>query len=171
MAISYHRLLAAAALLGLALIGCASSSTAPSPRMPAQIIADANGAVIGLGVAINGIAASSPGLIPPATVAALQGILAQSDSTLTSLSTSLPAPAGASILQQVGGSLNSILTTLALFKSIPPPYSTLISAAAIIVPGLEAFVGQYVPGAMVTVGGPSPVAIASARRTLGAVAQ
>jgi hypothetical protein len=159
--------------VGAALAACAGSGGTAGPPTPAQIIADASGVLTALSASLAAMAIQVPTLIPPATLATLQANLAAGAKALTSISTAMAASASASVIQQVESGINSVLSTLASIPLIPPPYSTVIAAANVLVPVLEAVVGNYLPtmaGAVVAATA-KPMAlaptIAAARATLG----
>lgn len=143
-----------AAMLIIAGVACLAAWTLPAqasgtlPAMtPAQIVSDAQAAAKGLSAALAQAEQADPSLIPAATYAGLQTNLALAQGAAGTLSTSLSAPIAAGTVGQVEGYLNAVLDTLAappLNGVIPAPYNLAVSAAAVVVPELEAFVGTYV---------------------------
>ena len=133
------------AVPALALASCAGVALTP-----AQIVADAGTLANGLSGALNGLVAAYPALIPAATAATLQSDLLLAASAASSLSASVPATTGASTAQTIDGYINAVLNTLAappINGLIPTPFNSVIAAAAIVVPEIEAFVNQYLPTA------------------------
>jgi len=119
---------------------------------PAQIVTEAGVAAKGLSVALAQVAGTDPSLIPATTLATLQNDLTQAQSAASSLTTSLSAASGGTIVQTVEGYLNAVLNTLAappINGLIPAPFNLAVAAAALVVPDLEAFVNEYLPAASV----------------------
>jgi hypothetical protein len=118
-----------------ALAACAGTSLTP-----AVVIADAQSAL----AALKGILPNLSALIPAATLGQIGTDITAGQGLASSLSSNLPATSGATVLQQVEGYLNAALTALAGFPLIPPPYSTIIQAAAVVLPSIEAWVNSVV---------------------------
>jgi len=156
-------LFAPAALLA----GCATGLTGPAVT-PSQVIADAGSIINGLAATVTQINVASPGLIPAALLPQIQTYLTQAQAALASLSGSLPAQTSAVTLQQVEDDAQSVLTALAGVPLIPPPYSTAIQAAAILLPIVEVFVNQTLHTVAPTVAAPDPARANQARATLAA---
>jgi len=117
---------------------------------PAQIVTEACVTAKGLSGALTQVANADPALISAATLATLQNDLALAQGAASSLTTNLPAASGASTVQLVEGYINAVLNTLAappINGLIPAPFNMAITAAALVVPDLEAFVNQYLPAA------------------------
>jgi len=132
----------------LVLPAVALADCANAPLTPAEIVAQAGAAASGLDGMLTQVVAKYPNLIPAATVTDLHDDLTKAEQAAVMLSGSLPAPSGASIVQTVEGYLNSVLSTLAappINGLIPAPFNEVVAAAALVIPGLEAFVNQYIP--------------------------
>ena len=100
----------------------------------------------------------------------LQSDLGLAQGAASSLNTSLPASNGASTVQIVEGYINAVLNTLAappINGLIPAPFNMAITAAALVVPDLEAFVNQYLPAASAV----SPATYAARLQLRGAAPQ
>ena len=137
------------AILG-APVAAALTSCGLVALTPAQIVAEAGVAAKGLSGALTQLAAVDSTLIPPATLATVQNDLTLAQGAASSLSANLPATNGASTVQTVEGYINAVLNTLAappINGLIPAPFNIAVSAVALLVPDLEAFVNQYLPTA------------------------
>lgn len=145
----------------LALSACAT----PSPVTPATVINDVQTSVKGLQLALTEITKANPNLIPPSEVARLTSDLTDAQAASASLAANLPATFGADTAQVVIGDINDVLNVLAgapVNGLIPPPANEIVAAVAVVAPGIEAYVQQYLPKAAA-----SPE-VASARATLAA---
>lgn len=154
-----RHLLATAALtpVAAALAACGTTLT------PAQIVTQAGATATGLAGAIKQVIAAYPSLIPATTAVTIQTDLADASAAATSLSASLPATTGASLVQTVEGYINAVLTVLAgppINGLIPAPFNMAVTAASILIPQLEAFVNTYLPATAAA----SPVALAARHR-------
>jgi hypothetical protein len=130
---------------------------------PAQIVTQAAAVATGLQGAIKQVVAAYPALIPAGTAATIQTDLTDASAAATSLSASLPAATGASIVQTVEGYINAVLSVLAgppINGLIPAPFNMAIAAAAVLIPQLEAFANTYLP----TTAAAAPVTIAARQR-------
>jgi hypothetical protein len=138
-----RNLLVTTALLPVAIaVGCADI-----PITPAEILTDVSAVISGLSGALSTVEAAAPAAIPAATAQTIQTDLTTAGSVAQNLVAGLPATSGASIVQEVEGYLNDILKVAAappLNALIPAPFSTALAAAAVVMPTLEAFVGQYI---------------------------
>ena len=117
---------------------------------PAQIITEAGVTAKGLSNVLTQVASADPKLIPAATLATMQNDLTLAQAAGASLTANLPAASGAATVHIVEGYINAVLNTLAappINGLIPAPYNLAITAAALVVPDLEAFVNQYLPAA------------------------
>jgi hypothetical protein len=133
--LSRRRLLAGVTfLVPAALIGCAGALT------PAQLVADAQGAVTALQTALPAIAAVAPTIA--AALPRLTGYLTTAQTLLNGLAGAVPATTGATTLASVEADLNAVLDALAAVPLIPPPYDAVIAAVALVAPELEAFVNS-----------------------------
>jgi hypothetical protein len=131
--------------LAAALTSCGIALT------PTQIVTEAGVAAKGLSGTLTQLAAVDSTLVPSATLATLQNDLALAQGAASSLSANLPAANGASTVQTIEGYINAVLNTLAappVNGLIPAPFNMAVSAAALLVPDLEAFVNQYLPVAL-----------------------
>ena len=132
------------ALPGLATVGalaaCSGSSTTP-----AQIVTDVQNAVTALSNGFSAVVRQAPNAIPANTAATITAALAQAASLLGSLSTNLTATAAAPKVQQIEQAINTVITAAAAVPLIPPPFSTALGAAAIVLPIIEAWVNSILP--------------------------
>ena len=132
----------ATALLGTtALAACGTTTLTPT-----LIITEAGTVANGLAGAITQIATAYPALIPAATLVTIKTDLGLAQTAATGLSAALPATTGASVVQTIEGYINAVLTVLAgppINGLIPAPFNMAISAAALLVPDLEAFANTY----------------------------
>lgn len=133
------------------LSSCANSSTTP-----AQIVADAQNAVTALANSFDAVVKQAPNAVPADKAATIAAALAQAASVLGSLSTNLTATEAAPKVQQIEQALNTVITAAAAVPLIPPPFSTALGAAAIVLPIIEAWVNSILPT-------PAPAAASMAR--------
>jgi hypothetical protein len=138
------------ALLGTtALIACQSGTT-PTVT-PAGVISDVQAVVNGLAGALSSPAVTAAINAVPAAAAILPVIqkdVALAQGALATLASNTSAAQGASIVSQINGWLNAIIDTAdapPLIGLIPSPFNLAITAAAVLLPGLETFVDQYLP--------------------------
>lgn len=111
---------------------------------PAAIITQATAIVTGLSGMYTQVVFAYPLLIPAAAANTVAADLTTAVALLGQLNPSLPATAGASLVQKIEGFVNDTLSALSKVPAIPAPYSSAIGAANIIIPGLEAFVNLYI---------------------------
>ena len=122
------------------LAGCSNSSTTP-----AQIVADAQNAVTALSNGFAAVVKQAPNAVPADKAATITAALAQAASVLGSLSTNLTATQAAPKVQQIEQALNTVIAAAAAVPLIPPPFSTALGAAAIVLPIIEAWVNSILP--------------------------
>jgi hypothetical protein len=151
----------------VALSGCATqSSTGPASQAvtTAQAISDASAMVAALSNTVDQIVAAQPTLIPAAQLPQIKSWLATAQDALAKLSSTVSDQQAATTLQQVTQAVESVLGSLNSASAlIPPPYSTVIEAATVILPVISAFVQTALnqinaPAAPVKVGRPAQVA-------------
>ncbi len=121
----------------LAVAACAGQTAA---QVSAQIVTDLNNAIAALSNAVPAIAKADPSLLPAAVQAQILSDAAQAQGVLTSVSNSMTATAAAPALQKAEADLNAILAALAAVPLIPPPYSMIIAAAAMVAPMVEGYI-------------------------------
>lgn len=155
---------------------CSSTSTSTTP---AQLIADAVGAVQGIETVAQSLAVP----IPPAKAAmlttAVEGQIVASCqdfiSMLNAISASTAATASATTFAKVVGGLNAFVSTLGAFP-LPPQAEMIIAGVQMVLPELEAFIAQYVspppaPSASIAMGAAKAAALVTnieqARQVLG----
>jgi hypothetical protein len=172
--ISRRNLIASAGLIpaGALLTRCASTTS--TGTVPQQVLNDVTAALTTLSANLTTIATTNPTLIPAATMTTIQTDIATAQQAVATISAQTAATAGASVLQTVEGYLNAALNTLAAIPLIPAPFSTVIMAAALIAPEIEAFVASVVGTPTVSATPPklafsaSGMTVAQARAVLGA---
>jgi hypothetical protein len=123
----------------------AACSTSTTTLTPAQVVTDAQNAISALANTFSAVLTQAPNAVPTNTSATITSALAQASSVLGSLSTSLTATVAAPIVQRVEQAINTVITAAAAVPLIPPPVSTALGAAAIVLPILEAFVNSILP--------------------------
>lgn len=133
--------LSAVALAPLAACGTGATGA----LTPATVIDDANAILTGIGSLLA--APQITALIPPTTLAQVQGWITAAHDRMAAVTAGMPAAQGATALQTVEGYVNDALNVLAGFPLIPPPYSVFLQAAAVLLPVVEAFVGTVLPPA------------------------
>jgi len=124
-----------------ALAACQSSTT----LTPAQIVTDVQNAVSALANTFSAVLTQAPNAVPANTAATITSALAQASSVLGSLSTNLAANVAAPLVQKVEQAINTVITSAASVPLIPPPFSTALGAAAIVLPIIEAWVNSILP--------------------------
>jgi hypothetical protein len=134
---------------------CAGTGTTP-----AQIVTDVQNAVSALASSFSTVLAQAPNVVPATTAATITSALAQASAVLGSLSTNLTANAAAPLVQQIESALNTVISAAAAVPLIPPPFSTALGAAAIVLPIIEAWLSTVLPAA------PTPAAASLARAKL-----
>lgn len=166
-----------ASLLGLGALleACTSSSGAATP---AQIIADAAGAVATLQTDLPLMTAVDPNLMTPQMHATVAADLGATQGLMTSLTPQLPAAQGATTLQKVEILINAGLEaaeTAATAGAGSPlaPYALPILAVTVLVQGIEAWVNATLGTASTTASvrakavAPPDLTPAKARQILG----
>jgi 1-deoxy-D-xylulose 5-phosphate reductoisomerase len=142
---------------------------------PQVVIDDANNAVQALGAAVTNLAISQPTLIPAAVVTSIKTYTADAASILATLSASVAATQGATVLNQVAADLQAVLNALAGIPGLPSQVTTIAAAASVVLPFIVAFVQQYIPasaGPAVKVGiSAAAMPLSQARATLAAAAK
>ncbi len=129
----------------LAVAACAGQTAA---QVSAQIVADLNNAIAALSNAVPAIAKADPSLLSVSVQTQIQTYAADARGVLTSVSTTMAATSAAPALSKAEADLNAILAALAAVPLIPPPYSMIIAAAAMVAPMVEGYIA--------TLTGPSP---------------
>lgn len=141
-----------AALAGLlattALAGCTSTTGATTPQSILSLVSTILNGLAGAArmPAVVAAVSAAPGGAAALNTVLNDIILAQG--ALASLTTNTPAATGATTVQQIDGWLNAIIDTAdspPLIGLIPSPFNMAITAVAILLPGLEAFVNQFLP--------------------------
>ena len=158
------------AAVGGVLAACGAGSSAATP---AQIIADAQGALQGLANVIPALYVAKPPVISKAEETSLSNILAEGLAFMKGIGPGTPAQTGASTLATIEGYLNAVLTILTPIAA-PPPYNLIIIAAAVIVPEVEAYIASIIPtprppvaaGRVTRLSRGHPMTLEQARQTL-----
>ena len=135
-----HILLAAPSLL---LFGC--STTGGGGLTPAQVETDISNAVDALAAGYQALVTANPTLFPLAQQQAVEGALAQASSLLADLMGAADATSMAPIVQQIESQLNIVISVAATIPLIPPPFSTALGAAAILLPIIEVWLNSVLP--------------------------
>ncbi len=135
--ISRRALLGATALVPLALAGCAGQTAA---QVSAAIVADLTGALRGVVNTVPGIVKADPTLLSPALQAKVTSQATQGLGVLAAVQTSMAATVAAPALAKAEADLNAVLGALAAVPLIPPPYSLIIAAAAVVAPAIEGYI-------------------------------
>lgn len=126
----------------LAMPGCTSTG---SPLVtPYQVVTDIGTMIPALQTTVQTLATQNPPIIAADVAAKVQALLAQAQTLDNSLSGSMAATQSAPIVQQIETDLNGVVTALAGLP-LPPPYNTYVSAAAVLLPVIEAFVTSVIP--------------------------
>ena len=136
-----HVLLAAPSLL---LFGC-STTGGGGGLTPAQVETDISNAVDALAAGYNALVTANPTLFPLAQQQAVEGALAQASSLLADLMGAASANEMAPIVQQIEAQLNIVISVAATIPLIPPPFSTALGAAAILLPIIEVWLNSVLP--------------------------
>lgn len=125
-------------------LGMAACATPTGNATPATVLADINGAVNGL----LGVLPSLGTVIPAAQLAQITSYVNAGQALLSTFAAGLTASQGATVLLQVETYVNSALNALAGFPGIPANYALIISAAAVIVPIVEAYINSVLPSSV-----------------------
>jgi hypothetical protein len=141
----------------IALVGCTAAQVTAALQ---QAAADAQS--IG-----NGLKAVLPQIgtlvgINPATVALIGSAVADIQTAAAGIGAAASASAALPSVQQLEGDFNSIVSALAAVPLIPPPISTALQAASILLPPIESAVGLVVAPAAAA----APHALATASPTV-----
>ena len=118
---------------------------------PAQIAADATGIVNELATLLPQIENVAPKAFSQTQLAQITNDISLAQKALANLSAGMPATNGASVAQQIDFYINDAVGALAtVAPSIPvlAPYVLPIDAVEAILPGIEAFVNQYLPSSV-----------------------
>jgi hypothetical protein len=126
----------------LALPGC--TSTGAPLVTPEQVVVDIGNMIPALQTTVQTLSTQTPPIISPPVAAQIQGLLTQAKTLDANLSANMTATASAPVIQQIETDLNGVVTALAGLP-IPPPYSTYVQAAAVLLPVVEAFVTSVIP--------------------------
>ena len=144
-------------------VGAIAACSTPSGKLtPAQIIADATGAVQGLENVIPALENTKPPVLTATQGTPIEDALKEAMAYLTSIGPGTPAQTGATTLAMVAGYLNSALSILTALP-IPAPYNVIVMAAAVIAPEIEAWVASIMPPAPAPTPSPAPAAARAAR--------
>ena len=156
----FHRrgLFALVILPAFMFAGCSSTTGSASP--PTQVLADASGIVTALGNAVTQIGVQSPGLIPDAQITQIKSYISDANSLLGSLSASTAANESATVLNQVCNDVEAVLVTLTKTQSLPPQYVSIVQAAAVVLPIVQAFVNATLG---IVNPAPAPAAVSAAQ--------
>jgi hypothetical protein len=146
---------------GAILAACSTTST-PSSTVPAQIIADTSGALQGILNVIPALVTDK--VLTQAQATPLLTAVQEAMTYLAGVGPDTPAQAGATVLAQVAGYVNTALGILTSLP-IPSPYSVIVIAAAVVVPELEAYIASVLPAPVAPA--PAPAAARAARVSHG----
>lgn len=170
-------LVASSALVPAALLaGCATGSGGVTF---AQVLADVQNAVPALQNALGAVLKAAPAALPAATVTQIDGYLSSASGVLAQLSGSMTATQAAPLVQKVESDLNAVISAAAAIPLIPPPFSTALAAAAIVLPIVEGFVNATLNLPAKVAASPararmaalSPMSVSAAEATLAAMAR
>lgn len=139
MHITRRHVLTTALLCTTALAGCTGLTLTP-----AAVITEAQSIASGLSGALAQIPS---GIISAATLTTIQTDLTLAIGAAKTLTANAPAATGASTVQTINGWINAVLNTVASLGIVPAPFNLAVSAAALLMPDLEAFVDQFLPSA------------------------
>jgi len=137
----------------IALAGCSSSTTGTVPPVTLQSVAnDVNLLATGLNNALS--QPSVVALIPPTIEPKIQAALADLTSLASTVAASASSGATQASVTTVENDVNTIVAALAGLP-LPPPAPTILTAAEVLLPVIEAAVGLVVPPSA-AVGGMTP---------------
>jgi hypothetical protein len=141
------------AMIPPALVACSTTGTAPviPTTVDPVILADAQSAVLEVKTIVTLVEQNDPTAITPAVAANIATSLAAAQALVSGLSSTTPAVAGATTLQQVLGDVNLILNAvqpvLAVVAVADPALAPAVTAydlALPLLPGLEAWITSVV---------------------------
>ena len=157
-------LLGASAILPvLALAACGSKTS--GALLDPQVLADAQGIVAANQLLIAGIMAAAPTAISPDTANVISQAEGAAIAVLGGLTTSTPAAAGATALQQVEAQIKTVLTAIApVFAAVPSlaKFVPAYDAAVALLPLIEAWINS-----VVTVVTPPKAALGTPMKAIG----
>jgi hypothetical protein len=120
----------------LLVAGCSGTT----PMTPAVAVTDLRAAL----VAVQGIEPTLATLLTPAKMLTIDTEIKQGIAMIDGLPSGFDPSAQATTLQTVEGYLNGILTSVSSV-AVPPPYDLYVSAAAVILPEIEAYISSLNP--------------------------
>lgn len=130
----------------LALPGCTLTGNAPNTTVDSAISLVANDAGL-IANGLQGVLTQLPALnisgLTPAILAEVGSDVADAKALAVALAGATSAAAAQPIVQKIETYVNTIVSTLAVLP-LPPPISTALQAAAILLPVIEAAVGLIV---------------------------
>lgn len=135
-------LLAAMAISPLA---ACSSTTPPDPNL-SQAVQDVNALSAGLSGMLAGLSASGAAGLTPDVLATVNGAIANLKTAAAAIAKTATAVAAQPVVQQVEGYVNTVVSVLGALP-LPPPISTVLEAASVLLPIIEAAVGLLTPAA------------------------
>jgi hypothetical protein len=127
-------------LTAVGIVGCAGLTT---NQVLSQAAADANAIAQGLKNILPQIGALAG--VSPATVATVGQAIADIQTVAAAITGATTAGAAQPSVVQLETDLNAIVAALASLTVIPPPISTALMAASILLPLIETAVGMVVP--------------------------
>jgi hypothetical protein len=148
MIITRRRLLQTTALTApaLALAACSAGSVTSTSTVAQQVIADVS--TLALGVASLLPALGTLKGIPADAIAKAGTAINTITAAATQISGTITQAQALPIIQNIGANVNTLISVLTPFLGLlPPPYGTVIMAAQVLLPVIEAAVGLAVPPA------------------------
>lgn len=133
-------------LIGAAAVPLAACSSAqPDPNLT-QAVADVNALSAGLSGMLAGLSASGVSGLTPDVLATVNGAIANLKTAAAAIAKTATAVAAQPVVQQVEGYVNTVVSVLGALP-LPPPISTILEAASVLLPIIETTVGLLAPTA------------------------
>jgi hypothetical protein len=145
---------------GAVLAACGANTPSAPGTLPAQILADVQGALTQLQAVLPGLTMSKPPVISQVEQTSLTGDVSQGLSFLATIGPSTPAQTGVTVLARVEGYLNAVLAALVMVP-IPSPYNLIVVAANVVAASLEAYINGLIPPAPTPAPAPAATRAAS----------
>lgn len=137
---------------GAVLTACALNQLSSAGTIPAQLVADVEGALNQLAIVLPALTATTPPALTTAQEAPLLTDVNLALGFMATIGSTTPAQTGITVLARAEGYFNAALAGL-LAVPIPPPYNLIVIAANVVAPELEAYINSLIP---VTAPTPAP---------------
>lgn len=131
------------------LAACSMFSTSAAGTVPAQIVADVDGALNQLAMVLPALTATAPPSLTKAQETPLLADVNQALGFMALVGPTTQAQTAATAMARAEGLFNAVLAAL-LAVPIPPPYNLIVIAANVVAPELEAYLNTLIPPPVAT---------------------